>query len=132
MKEASNCLAADLHTAAVFHLMRVVNIGLRKLAEHWGVVDIGGKALEYCGDGQIIAKIEGLIKDRQEAMATVTHDEKWEKETALYRGLMVDCRYFKDVDRDSTAHARKTYKEPGALDVFEHVKDFMLRVTQIK
>ena len=32
IKESGNCLAAELHTAAVFHLMRVAEHGLRKLA----------------------------------------------------------------------------------------------------
>src|SRR6266481_8369805 len=34
IKAAGNCLAADLDTAAIFHLMRVAEIGLRALARH--------------------------------------------------------------------------------------------------
>jgi hypothetical protein len=34
IKAAGNCLAADLHTAAVFHLMRVAEHGLHALAIH--------------------------------------------------------------------------------------------------
>ena len=34
---AGNCYAADLHTAAVFHLMRVAEKGMKALARHLGI-----------------------------------------------------------------------------------------------
>src|SRR5436309_10023407 len=34
IRDAGNCIAADLHTAAVFHLMRVGELGMRALARH--------------------------------------------------------------------------------------------------
>jgi hypothetical protein len=132
IQEVGNCIAAGLYTAAVFHLMRVANIGLREIARHWGVSKIGTKELEYCRDEQIISEIERLIEARLKAAATQLHDEKWEAETKLYRGLMLDCRYFKDVDRDGTMHARNSYKKPGAMDVYAHVRDFMQRASKIK
>lgn len=36
IKEAGNCLAADCNTAAVFHLMRAVEWGMRAFAVHLG------------------------------------------------------------------------------------------------
>ena len=36
IKAAGNCLALDLNTAAVFHLMRTAELGLRKLAKRLG------------------------------------------------------------------------------------------------
>jgi len=44
IKDAGNCLAADLNTAAVFHLMCVVNIGLLALAKH---LKLKIKAIEF-------------------------------------------------------------------------------------
>jgi len=128
IKNAGNCLAADLNTAAVFHLMRIVNFGLRALARNLGVDQIGEKELEYCGDGSIISEIETAINLKLKSIGAETHDEKWESETAFYRGLLVDLRYFKDVIRDPISHARKDYSEKGALDVFDHVRDFMQRL----
>ena len=37
IKEAGNCLGAECNTAAVFHLMRVVELGLRALCAHMGL-----------------------------------------------------------------------------------------------
>ena len=34
IKDAGNCLATDLHTAAVFHLIRAAEHGMRALAKH--------------------------------------------------------------------------------------------------
>ena len=128
IKCAGNCLAADLNTAAVFHLMRVVNIGLRELAWFLQIKKIGEKKLEYCRDEQILKAIESAVDKKLESVDTLKRDEKWEKLKAFYRGLLIDLRYFKDIDRDPTAHARKTYNENGALDVFTHVRDFMQRL----
>jgi hypothetical protein len=40
IKDAGNCLAADLHTAAVFHLMRAVEVGLRAFAKKLRVTKV--------------------------------------------------------------------------------------------
>jgi hypothetical protein len=128
IKDAGNSLAADLHTAAVFHLMRVVNIGLRALARSLGIKKIGGKVLEYCRDEKIISEIETAIGVKLESVGEGKRGEKWEKKNAFYRGLLVDLRYFKDVIRDPMAHARKNYNESEAVGVFQHVHDFMGRL----
>jgi hypothetical protein len=130
IKSAGNCLAADLHTAAVFHLMRVVNIGLRELACSLGVPKIKGKKLEYCRDETIISEIETAIDKKLESVDALKRDEKWEKEKSFYQGLLVDLRYFKDVIRDPVAHARKSYTANGALDIYTHVRDFMRRLAE--
>jgi hypothetical protein len=127
IKTAGNCLASELYTAAVFHLMRTVNIGLRAFARSLGIEKICGKTLEYCGDSSIIKKLEEAISEKMKAVSGI-RDEKWEIENAFYRRLLLDLQFFKDVDRDPIAHARKTFTENGALDVFSHVRDFMIRL----
>jgi hypothetical protein len=128
IKNAGNCLAADLNTAAVFHLMRVVNMGLREIAWSLGIKKIKGKKLEYCRDETIISEIETAIDLKLESVDTLKRGERWEKEKSFYRGVLVDLRYFKDVIRDPIAHARKNYTERGAMDVYDNVRDFMQRL----
>jgi hypothetical protein len=128
IKDAGNCVAAGLNTAAVFHLMRVVNIGLRTLAKSVGVKRIDGKKLEYCRDESIIKKVGKEIDKKLESVESIKRGEKWENKKALYQGLLVDLQYFKDAVRDPMAHARKNYTEAGAMDVYDHVKNFMQRL----
>jgi len=130
IKCAGNCMAAELYTAAVFHLMRVVTMGERALARSLGVADIGGKQLEFCRDAPILEAIDRAIEAKLKAMANITRDEAWEVENAFYRRLKTDLEYFKEIVRDPVAHARKTYLEPGALDVYNHVCGFMQRLAE--
>ncbi len=55
IKDAGNCLAADLNTSAVFHLMRVAEHGLRALAKHLEI-SIPESELDYQTWNQIIRK----------------------------------------------------------------------------
>jgi hypothetical protein len=60
IQEVGNCLAVDLNTAAVFHLMRVVECGLRALARHLKV-KIKKVPLEYAEWGRIIQEIDAKV-----------------------------------------------------------------------
>jgi hypothetical protein len=130
IKCAGNCMAAELYTAAVFHLVRVTTVAERALARSLGVTDIGGKKLEYCRDQAIIDAIEAAIENRMNAMGSVTRDEAWEIENAFYRRLKTDLEYFKEIVRDPVDHARKTYGDAGAKDVYDHVEGFMRRLAE--
>ena len=66
IQDAGNCLAADLHTAAVFHLMRAVEHGLRALARRFKVRL--GQPLEYACWEHVIRAAEK--KDQQPAGKT--------------------------------------------------------------
>lgn len=37
ISEAGNCIASGRHTACVFHLMRVLEVGLKAFAFRWGI-----------------------------------------------------------------------------------------------
>lgn len=130
IKSAGNCLAVDEYDAAVFHLMRVINIGLRALASSLGIKKIANKKLEFCTDGQMISESEKAIDEKLKTVGAGARGEKWEIQNDFYRGILVDLRFFKDVVRDPIAHARKSYTENGALDVNVHVRDFMQRLAK--
>ena len=126
IRDAGNCLALDLHTAAVFHLMRATNIGARALARSLGIIEIRSKELDYCRDETLFEAVQEKIKSVN--VSGTTRDGAWERENGYYRGLLVDLRYFKDEYRDPVAHARKSYTENGALNVFDQVRNFMQRL----
>jgi hypothetical protein len=129
--EAGNCFAANLHTAAVFHLMRGINASLRALARSLGVKKVGDRELEYCTDGKIFGALNVPIELKLKALnARVPHDDIWDKDNSFYKWIKTDLEYFKDVFRDTVAHARKSYTEKGAEDVFDHVRGFMKRLAE--
>jgi hypothetical protein len=123
IKAAGNCLALDLPTAAIFHLMRVVEIGLRALARQLKV-KIKNTPLEYAEWNRIITEIEKKI----EVMRQMPRGPKKETELVFYRDLVGAFNAFKDVWRNNVMHTRGTYNEHEALGVFERVRGFMQRL----
>lgn len=124
IKDAGNCLAADLHTAAVFHLMRAVEHGLRALARHLKVK--AGQPLEYACWEQVIRAID----QRLDKIRLKTRGRKKSAELEFYGRLLMECAYFKDKWRNPVSHARDRYSEAGALDALGHVQDFMKKLAE--
>lgn len=126
IKAAGNCLAQGLNDAAVFHLMRTVEYGLRGFAKFLQV-SIPAEELEYkdwkVGLDQIRAAAKtktevGLMSDKERAEAR-----------EFYNGVLSEFEGFKDVWRNSLMHTRNLpYKSGEAAAVFERVKTFMERL----
>ena len=116
---AGRCLALDEWTACVFHLMRVLEHGLRLMAQRFGVpfqVDSWHKVIKEIEDGitalRNTNKPGGLTqRDREE----ITH----------YSDAASQFRHFKDAWRNHVSHARATYDEREAQKVWDHTKEFM-------
>jgi len=53
---AGNCYAIEQYNACVFHLMRVIEKGLRVIARERGIKNIGGSRLEWHDWGTIIGR----------------------------------------------------------------------------
>ena len=130
LKQAGDCMAFDLHTAAVFHLMRVVERGLRALAKSLGIEKINEKELEYVGLNPLIEEVEKTIEIVVKPIALSKSSESKDGDLEYYRGLLVELRHFKDVDRDPTSHTRKTYDPETAPVVFRNVESFMKRLAE--
>jgi len=123
IKDAGNCLAADLNTAAIFHLMRVAETGLRALARRLAV-KIKKMPLEYADWGKIIPEIEEKIKLKMPK----SRGKKQSETLEFYRGAIGEFNAFKDVWRNNVMHARGSYDEKEAIRVFNHVRGFMQRL----
>ena len=129
IQSAGYCIAVDLNTAAVFHLMHVVEWGLRALAIDVGLADIvtdksKGKTtpVEFAQWEQILnqipEKIEAII------LAMPRGDEK-QKAQEFYYSAVGEIRGFKDAWRNHVMHTRRSYTNADALAVFSHVQRFM-------
>lgn len=122
IKDAGNCLAADLHDAAVFYLMRVVETGLHELARNVKV-KIPKTPLDYAGwkavvtviDVKLSAKIPKARGSKQSVALKFKHD------------LLADFKAF-EVLRNDIMHGRSHHNEQEAIDLFNRVRDFMQRL----
>jgi hypothetical protein len=129
IKDAGNCIAANLHTAAVFHLMRVAEFGFRYVAKRARIpLKEKGKPLpvDFAGWEKVI---DGL-KRRSEALRQTPKGSKRERKAQLYADLSDQCAYIRDIYRDKTMHARKRYNEPEAIAAFIRIKQLMTLLSQ--
>ena len=124
IKDAGNSLAADLNTAAVFHLMRVAEKGLRILARD-RKVKISKTKLDYA-EWQTV--IDGISKKIEE-MAKTRRSPKKSEALEFYRGALGEFYAFKDAWRNHVMHSRVRYDEHQALSAFQHVSEFIKRLS---
>lgn len=124
IKCAGNCRAADLHAAAIYHLMCVVNIGLITIARHLRVT-IKKTPLEYAEWKPMIDKLE--IKMKQKTVRPPGNKMEQAKTREFYNGILAELKFFKDM-RNDVMHARSNYIEPEVENAYIRVRDFMMRL----
>lgn len=127
MRDAGNCLAYDLHTAAVFHLMRVAEAGLRAIAKTPPVKVRLKFPLEYADWGMVITKLDAKLSH----LNKTKRGAKKSAELEFYSNAVSDCRAFKETYRDCVMHARnREFTEAEAMGVYVRVRDFMQRLAE--
>jgi hypothetical protein len=118
-----NCLAVGLNTAAVFHLMRVAEYGLRMIAANLNVtlVDKGKpQPIEHAEWQKILTAINNKI----DAAKALQQGPVKSGAIGFYKKAADYCTYLQD-ERNTVAHARKDYNPGEALGVLERVRHFM-------
>jgi hypothetical protein len=123
--EAGKCLALGRHTATVFHLMRVLEKGLKALAAKLNIQF--SIPFDYQNWQNIIEQIESEIKklDQQKAGQFKTDTLK------SYSELAKQFRYFKDAWRNTVSHSRESYGPEQALSIYRHVREFMVDLAKL-
>lgn len=127
IKESGNCLAAECNTAAVFHLMRVAEHGLRKVAKKLAVKLVHKGAHQPIEYGDWNDVITG-IRNRITAARTMSRGSKKEKTLQFYSDVADQCEYMKDIWRNTISHTRRHYNKSEALGVMQRVEAFMVRI----
>jgi hypothetical protein len=133
--EAGSCFAAGRYTACVFHLMRAVELGARrmvsklKVQQHL-VKNSHAVPVELCDWGMLIAALEKGVATLSHGTAT----SKRKKETfEFYNHAVAQFRNFKDAWRNNVSHTRTTYDKHLATSVMENTRQFMQHlVTRLK
>lgn len=137
IRETGNCLAAECPTAAVFHLMRAVEWGLRALA-----TDLGRKRLRCINKktgavkytplpwatwDDIIRDIKTRIADRISKTKRGPAKQEYQE---FYNPMVDHIERFKDAYRNHVMHTRREYTVPEAFAVFDQVRHFMARLAE--
>ncbi len=108
VSEAGKCLALGRGTAAVFHLMRAMECGVKSMSVHLGIENTDREWGKLLSD--TAAKIESMPKGDKRDSWSETH-------THLY--------HVKQAWRNSTMHPKKTYTIEEADSVYAAVRSFM-------
>ena len=124
IRESGNCLAADCNTACVFHLMRVGEHGLRRLARKLRVrLTHTGKncPIEFADWDKVVTAIRGKIAEARKKPSRPKRQALLE----AYSNAADHCEYMKDIWRNNMAHTRNPYSASEAIVVFGRLQDFM-------
>jgi hypothetical protein len=121
--EAGVCLALDRGTGCVFHLMRILEIGLTALGAKFGV------SLAHANWAPAIEQIESKIRDMHKdsvwkALPDCKEQQEFYAQAASHFGIL------KDAWRNYTMHVRGFYTEEQAERIFENVKAFMQKLAE--
>lgn len=117
ISEASKCLAMDRSTACVFHLMRIMEIGVQLLGTKLGVSLASEKNWQVILDqiGAAIKKLHGLKDSKEKEYA--------EAASHLYN--------VKVAWRNEVMHPKQTYTAEEAEKIFDNVKTFIKDLVSI-
>jgi len=125
ISEATKAYVLSRYTASVFHLMRVLEKGLKALADKLAVPF--SIPFEYQNWQNIIEQIESRIKDLEKQKAGQQKTE----ELKSYSEIAKQFRYFKDAWRNHVAHSRETYGPEQAMSIRRHVSEFMQDIVKL-
>lgn len=121
ISESGVCLSLDRGSAYVFHLMRVLEIGLGVLGKEFGV------SLNHTNWSPAITEIESKIREmhkypKWKALPDCKGQQEFFAQAASHFGVL------KDAWRNYTMHVRGFYSPEQAEPIFENVKGFMQKL----
>jgi len=114
VEEAGKCLALDRATACVFHVMRVLEVGLQAVAADLGIAKVERNWQ------QLLQDVDAKVR----ALPFRTEEEK--KRLAQRSAAAAHLRNVKDAWRNDVMHPRDVYTVEQAQDVFTHARAFMV------
>jgi len=118
IEEAGKCFALERYTSCVFHLMRVMERGLRVFAE--SLNDPTFDPTKHPSWREILKRCDEELKKPRDKRAP-----QWQTDEHFFSEATAKLWAVKDAWRNSTMHVELTYTEEQAKDVFNAVKGFM-------
>ena len=115
---AAICMATTQSTACVFHLMRVLGVGLTVLGKEFGV------SLEHSTWGPAIEQIQSKVNNMNQDAAWKALPDCKERQR-FYSQAACHFAVLKNAWRNYAAHSNDIYTEEQAEQVYDGVKGFM-------
>jgi hypothetical protein len=115
------CLATMMPTASVFHLMRVLELGLKALGKEFGV------STEQTNWQNAIEQIESKIRKMATDQAWKSQPD-WKELQQYFSDCATHFSILKDAWRNYTMHAHAAYTDDQAEVIFLTVKAFMQKL----
>ena len=126
-REAGRCIACALPTAAVFHLMRIAEFGLRTLAKRLRATP--KHPIDHSDWKQVIDACEAKLK----ILTMKPRGDKRVQELEFYATCISEANSFKHIWRNQVSHSLKRYSKSEAITVMERVRLFMSNLaTRVK
>lgn len=117
--EAGRCFALGRYTASVFHLMRVLELGLGVMADRFSI------SYDHTNWHNVIEGIEKAVRNMGDNLEKKVD---WKDEQEFFSQA---CSYFmviKNAWRNYTAHARGKYTDDEAETLIINVRGFMQKL----
>lgn len=119
VEEAGKCLALGRGTACVFHLMRVLELGLQSLGKDLGLTKID-------------SNWQTIINEVNKAIGSLPFSTPAEKEYRAQRAeAAAHLQNIKDAWRNDVMHPRATYTEEQASEIWFHTRVFMVKLAEL-
>jgi hypothetical protein len=118
IEEAGKCLAMGRSTACVFHLMRVMEAGLRSL---------GASLKDENLDPNLNPNWETILRrcDRELQKPLSERTPEWRTDGAFLSTATANLRAVKEAWRNPTLHVERSYDDEEAFDVWNAARAFM-------
>jgi hypothetical protein len=114
IEEAARCLAFGQSTACVFHLMRAMEVVVRRLAIRLGIPN----------NPKVTWRVlTGNMDDKIKKMLDATAAQRRKKEA--WTEARTNLHHVGEVWRNKTMHPAKSYTQPQAEDIWNAVRVFM-------
>lgn len=120
IEEAGKCLATNRYTACVFHLMRVMEIGVQIFGKKLKVKLVEEKVWQ-----NILDEVNKAIKNMKPKTPKEKHKQSAYAETASHLFNV------KVAWRNRVMHPKDSYTGEQAREVFDHVKTFIHHLSKI-
>lgn len=120
IQEAAVCFGLGRDTAAVFHLMRTVEIGVRAVSTSLGLPDPTGMGRNW---GQMNGSISSECERRTKAKLWSSDEEK-----SFYHEVHASIDAVRVAWRNSTMHVEKRYTHDEAEQILFVTKGFMRKL----
>ena len=124
MRSAGHSFAVGLYTAAVFHCMRVLELGLREVARTLEAKT--RRPIEYENWGEILKAIGARIKELENLSAKSANKGQLQ----FFSEVASAFWFFKEAWRNHVSHSRVHYEEPQAKSILDRVADFMKKIAE--